>query len=130
LRKRYRSLDVHLIPTDDRSKISRLLAHIDTVNGGRIRLPQDAAWREEWETEFEQFPHGPFDDQVDAFTQALDFINQHPDLRKTRGACVGLYRNARGVARFASPTLLASSQTPYAALGRGGRLKRIFPERA
>ena len=130
LRKRFRSLGVHLIPTDGRSKISRLLAHIHTINGGRIRLPQDAFWRQDWETEFEQFPHGAFDDQVDAFTQGLDFIGQHPNLRNTQARCVGIYLNSRGVARVATPAPLVSSRTPYADLGRGGRLKKIFPEQA
>jgi hypothetical protein len=91
---------------------------------------QDAFWRQDWETEFEQFPHGAFDDQVDAFTQGLDFIGQHPNLRNTQARCVGIYLNSRGLARVATPAPLVSSRTPYADLGRGGRLKKIFPEQA
>jgi predicted phage terminase large subunit-like protein len=129
LRKRFRLLDVHLVPTDGRSKTRRLLDHIDTMQGNRIKLPQDAPWCEDWLTELEQFPHGPFDDQIDTLTQALDFIRQYPHLRKTRERCVGVHLNTRGVARVASP-IPFGDRAAYASLTRGSRLKRIFPEQA
>jgi predicted phage terminase large subunit-like protein len=82
LRRHFRSLNLHLIAPDGRSKTARLLPHIDVIQSGRIRLPQDARWREAYACEFEQFPHGPFDDQVDATTQFLDFMLEMSALEK------------------------------------------------
>ena len=40
LRKRFRSLEIRLIPTDCRSKTERLLQHMDVIQRGRIKLPR------------------------------------------------------------------------------------------
>jgi phage terminase large subunit-like protein len=126
LRKRFRSLDVRLIPPDGRSKTERLLRHIDLIRCGKIKLPHDAPWRDAWEFEFEQFPHGRFNDQVDALTQGLDFMIDNPKLRITPQRCVGVTMDIRGVSRFANPTSWV--RPAYAALSRRGRTKRIFPQ--
>jgi predicted phage terminase large subunit-like protein len=128
LRKRFRSPEIRLIPTDRRSKTARLLHHIDVIQSGRIKLPPDAQWREAWESEIEQFPHGPFDDQVDALTQALDFMLENPKLRKTQQRCVGLTINNRGVSTFANHASRFGMRPAYGVLGRRGRKMRIFPE--
>jgi predicted phage terminase large subunit-like protein len=125
LRKRFSSLEVRLIPPDGRSKTERLLRHIDLIRYGKIKLPHDAPWREEWDFEFEQFPHGGFDDQVDALTQALDFMLDNPKLRVAPQRCVGLTRDIHGVSRFANQT--SWIRPAYAGLRRRGRTKRIFP---
>jgi predicted phage terminase large subunit-like protein len=128
LRKRFRSPEIRLIPTDRRSKTARLLHHIDVIQSGRIKLPRDAQWREAWESEIEQFPHGPFDDQVDALTQALDLMLENPKLRKTQQRCVGLTINNRGVSTFANHASRFGMRPAYGVLGRRGRKMRIFPE--
>lgn len=125
LRKRFRSLDVRLIPPDGRSKAQRLLRHIDLIRCGKIKLPHDAPWREAWDFEFEEFPHGKFDDQVDALTQGLDFILDNPELRVAPRRCVGVTRDVRGVSRFANQT--SWMRPAYAGLSRRGRTRRIFP---
>ena len=128
LRKRFRTLEIRLIPTDCRSKTERLLQHMDVIQRGRIKLPQDVPWREAWELEFEQFPHGQFDDQVDALTQALDFMLENPKPRKVEQRCVGVTINNRGVSMFANHASRFGIPPAYGVLGRRGRMKRIFPE--
>jgi predicted phage terminase large subunit-like protein len=54
----------------DRDKRARLIAQTDLFAGGSIRLPERAAWREEFVAELLAFP-GRHDDQVDALTQGL-----------------------------------------------------------
>jgi predicted phage terminase large subunit-like protein len=128
LRKRFRSLDVRLVPTDARSKSARLLRHIDLIQSGRIKLPHDAHWREAFELEMEHFPHGEFDDQVDALSQALDFLRDGPPFGKRQQRCVGMTIDIRGFARFANHASGGWIRPEYASLGRLGQKKQIFPE--
>jgi len=51
-------------------KRARLIAQIDLFAGGSVRLPQRAAWLEEFVAELLAFPAG-HDDQVDSLTQGL-----------------------------------------------------------
>jgi predicted phage terminase large subunit-like protein len=88
LRRRFPLISLHLIPPDGRSKVARVLRHIELIQSGRIKLPQDADWYEDYVSEFEQFPHPP-DDQVDATTQLLDFMPQYAALRKPRTRVLG-----------------------------------------
>jgi predicted phage terminase large subunit-like protein len=62
------------------SKIGRLAEHLDLIEAGRIFLPEEAEWREEFIEEFELFPKGEFTDQIDATTQYLDYMSQCPPL--------------------------------------------------
>lgn len=128
LQKRFPSLPVHLVSTDHRSKTARLLSHIDVITSGRIKLLQDARWLETLLAEVEQFPNGPFDDQVDAMTQALEFILKNPTLTKSQQRCLGVAVNNRGVSTFASPAARHGIRPVYASSGRLRRMTRIFPE--
>ena len=69
---------VPIIPTGD--KVERLRRHRRAIRDGLVQLPHDAAWRAEFISEATQFPYGPFDDQVDALSQYLDWITEHPNL--------------------------------------------------
>jgi predicted phage terminase large subunit-like protein len=69
---------VYPIVPDRRSKPARLLEHAPAILAQRISLPANAPWREAFIAEFVAFPHGDFDDQVDATTQYLDWISKHP----------------------------------------------------
>ena len=129
LQKRFRLLKIHLIPTDRRSKTARLLHHIDTIQSGRIKLPQGADWREAWDSEFEQFPHGPFDDQVDALTQYLDFMAQTPTLYSLPTRALGGIMSKHGVWTAASDLTRRSIRPGYVAPGRQRSMTRIFPKR-
>ncbi len=89
---------VPIIP-DGRSKTARLVAHINTIKNGRIQLPGLATWRETYITEFLEFPRGRNDDQVDATTQYLDWMNTKPNLAlpPKRGICaLGIDRGLSG----------------------------------
>jgi predicted phage terminase large subunit-like protein len=70
---------IPIIP-DGRSKTARLVAHIGTIQKGRIQLPALATWVEDYITEFVEFPGGGNDDQIDATTQYLDYMNTTPNL--------------------------------------------------
>ena len=60
-------------------KVERLRRHRRAIRSGLVRLPQGAAWRAEFISEATQFPYGPFDDQMDALSQYLDWIAEHPN---------------------------------------------------
>jgi len=55
----------------DRDKIARVNAVSPYVEGGRVHLPADVIWRDDFIEETAVFPAGAHDDQVDAFTMAM-----------------------------------------------------------
>jgi phage terminase large subunit-like protein len=71
---------VPIIPHGD--KVERLRRHRRTIRDGLVKLPQGAPWHAEFISEVTQFPYGPFDDQVDALSQYLDWITEHPNLEE------------------------------------------------
>lgn len=77
--RRHRVKIFEIIP-DGRSKADRLIGHLRTFKQKHIHLPIAAEWREPYIDEFLQFPTGKFDDQVDATTQYLDWVNTSPVL--------------------------------------------------
>lgn len=76
--------------TPDRSKPERLADHLELIEAGRICLPSDAEWREEYIDEFVRFPRSKFSDQVDATTQYLTFIRNSPHLQKPPPRAIGI----------------------------------------
>lgn len=78
LGRRFRRLAKLVIPVDPdgRSKSARLRVHAETIIAGRIHLPGDTPWHAEFISEFIEFPHGQFSDQVDATTQFLDHARE------------------------------------------------------
>jgi predicted phage terminase large subunit-like protein len=71
---------VPIIPVGD--KIERLRRHRRAIRDGLVQLPQGAAWHAEFISEATQFPYGPFDDQMDALSQYLNWIAEHPNPHK------------------------------------------------
>ena len=63
------------------SKADRLAAHRSKILQNRISLPADAIWRASFIDEIVAFP-GEYDDQVDAMTQYLDFMDTKPNIPK------------------------------------------------
>jgi hypothetical protein len=51
--------------------------HLGKIRNKKIFLPENAIWREAFVAEVIGFP-GEFDDQVDAMTQYLDFMDTDP----------------------------------------------------
>ena len=61
------------------SKTTRFRKHDQKFVTGRIRIRNDAPFREKFIEEMIQFPHGRHDDQVDAMTQLLDHVEENRD---------------------------------------------------
>ena len=70
------------------SKATRLQDHLPKIRSKRIYLPADAVWRESFVEEIVGFP-GDFDDQLDAMTQYLDFMDTKPILRMPQPRAIG-----------------------------------------
>lgn len=56
------------------NKITRMELAMVAVEEGRVALPDDAEWLPGLEAELRAFPYGRYDDQVDAFSQAVKFF--------------------------------------------------------
>jgi predicted phage terminase large subunit-like protein len=61
----------------DADKETRLCRHQGRFEAGRILLPIEASWLADFEAELLAFPHGRYDDQVDALLLFLDWYAQH-----------------------------------------------------
>jgi predicted phage terminase large subunit-like protein len=72
--------DVRLIAPRRASKAARLNTHIEKIQAKRIFLPQEAPWRFAFIDEIVGYP-GEFDDQLDAMTQYLDFMDSKPTIK-------------------------------------------------
>jgi predicted phage terminase large subunit-like protein len=71
---------VQITPSGD--KVERLRKHRRTIRDGLVQLAQGASWYGEFISEATQFPSGPFDDQMDALSQYLNWIAEHPNPHK------------------------------------------------
>jgi predicted phage terminase large subunit-like protein len=60
-----------LVSTDGLSKEVRLESVTGMMQGGRVWLPEHAAWLPDFELELTRFPAAAHDDQVDSVSQAL-----------------------------------------------------------
>ncbi len=60
-------------------KQTRLFRQAVKFENGRVRLPQAAPWLNDYVLELTAFPAAKFDDQVDATTQALDYLQERMD---------------------------------------------------
>lgn len=57
-------------------KVARVNAILPIIEGGRVFLPQEAPWLDEFMDEMVAFPAGTHDDQVDATTMAIDILSR------------------------------------------------------
>ena len=57
-------------------KVLRLQAVSALIEQGKVLLPSGAQWCHDLKLEMEQFPHGVHDDQVDALSQFLAFMDE------------------------------------------------------
>jgi predicted phage terminase large subunit-like protein len=71
---------VPITPAGD--KVERLRKHRRTIRRCLVQLAQGALWYDEFMTEATQFPYGRFDDQMDALSQYLNWIAEHPNPHK------------------------------------------------
>jgi predicted phage terminase large subunit-like protein len=75
-------------PTMD--KVMRMNAHTARIEAGCVHIPRRASWLDEFRREIMAFPAGKLDDQVDAFSQALDRAFLHREVFYC-GPIKGLY---------------------------------------
>ena len=57
-------------------KVSRVAAITDLIEGGRVLLPKNAVWLDDFIEETVSFPNGTYDDQVDALSITLDKLSR------------------------------------------------------
>jgi predicted phage terminase large subunit-like protein len=82
--------------TPQGDKVTRLLKHRNALRSGIVALPEGARWVAEFIDELVQFPYGSFDDQVDAMTQVLDWLVQHPYIAERPSRALGVAVNSQG----------------------------------
>ena len=63
-------------PAPGSDKIMRLGAQSIKFENGRVFLPRQAPWLDDYERELTGFPGTKYDDQVDSTSQALDFLGK------------------------------------------------------
>lgn len=70
----------------DADKISRAHVCVPTVEAGTVYAPADAPWLADFLNELAAFPKGSHDDQVDAFTQGINYliVNRSQGFRYSR----------------------------------------------
>jgi predicted phage terminase large subunit-like protein len=69
----------------ENDKLTRMATQSAKIEAGHVFLPRNAAWLDDFRTELLQFPHGRHDDQVDSFSQFLDWI--HKRSKETPFSC-------------------------------------------
>ena len=84
-----------ITPHDD--KVSRLHKYRKAIVSGIVALPETAPWVAEFIDEMVQFPYGQFDDQVDAMTQFLEWLAEHPHVAKRPTRTIGVAINSSGM---------------------------------
>lgn len=57
-------------------KVARVNAVLPLIEGGRVFIPSEAPWLDEFIDECVSFPGGTHDDQVDALAMALDILSR------------------------------------------------------
>jgi predicted phage terminase large subunit-like protein len=78
LTKKQKRRAVSIRPAE--SKIARFGRHVDKIIAGQIRIPKCSEFNGVFVDELMQFPNGRYDDQVDAMTQFLDWIDKQDDI--------------------------------------------------
>jgi predicted phage terminase large subunit-like protein len=59
------------------SKEERFAGCLAEVEAGHILLPSEATWLDAFKSELKAFPHARYDDQVDAFSQFVNYQRDH-----------------------------------------------------
>jgi predicted phage terminase large subunit-like protein len=57
-------------------KTSRANSITPLIEGGRVYIPEEADWLDDWLTEMQTFPSGKNDDQVDGFVILMDVLSR------------------------------------------------------
>ncbi|MBI3126066.1 MAG: phage terminase large subunit [Candidatus Tectomicrobia bacterium] len=87
--------------TPQGSKATRVEAQSAKIEQGRVFLPEDASWLEEFKAEVLQFPHGKHDDQVDSMAQYLAWAGKRNEgIGDLAPEVIQAFREANGADRF------------------------------
>lgn len=57
-------------------KTNRCTSITPIIEGGRVFIPEEADWLDDWEVELSQFPSGKHDDQVDSLVIVIDVASK------------------------------------------------------
>ena len=57
-------------------KVARVNSILPIIEGGRVFLPDESAWLDDFIDESVSFPNGNHDDQVDAVTMSIDVLSR------------------------------------------------------
>lgn len=57
-------------------KTNRCTSITPIIEGGRVFIPEEADWLDDWKTELSQFPSGKHDDQVDSLVIVIDVASK------------------------------------------------------
>ena len=57
-------------------KVIRLNAVSPLIEGGRVHIPKEAPWLDDFMDEAQSFPNGKHDDQIDALSMGLDALSR------------------------------------------------------
>ena len=63
-------------PRDASDKVARVNSVIGLIEGGRVFIPEEAPWLDEFLEEVQSFPGGKHDDQVDALAMGIDVLSR------------------------------------------------------
>ena len=63
-------------PTGNKENRAEIL--VSAIDNGHFMIPQECAWARDFLDEFGGFPQGNHDDQVDAVSQAVDYLTNRP----------------------------------------------------
>lgn len=95
---REQSLPICAIPRPTKGKIERLEAVLHLLSGGNVLLPAAGTWLSDFLGEVCSFPTAPHDDQVDALSQYLSWI-EDPGRRRHEPVILGATARHDGRAR-------------------------------
>jgi len=81
------------------SKLDRFIPHTDWIKSGKLVIPTDKPWFDDFRRELLAFPDAGHDDQVDALTQFAEYMRRsqgaYLDTDPTTGRRIGNYRPER-----------------------------------
>jgi predicted phage terminase large subunit-like protein len=72
-------------------KITRMSNQSATIESGKVFLPENASWLDDFKSELLAFPNGRHDDQVDSVSQFLTWAEEQQRNRVYNGRHIGMY---------------------------------------
>lgn len=63
-------------PRDASDKVARVNSILGLIEGGRVFVPEEAPWLDDFLDEIQSFPNGKHDDQVDALSMGIDVLSR------------------------------------------------------